>query len=339
MKRIYLLIIILITSCSHDNKYETLNNLKQENLLNLIISQNDLSFNLQTENNKINYEATVDEQNISSKVTIFNSENEIEHIINYSFNTNNEFWKLKQEKKVIEKAEEIISANLSNENIQAILNQLWEFNSGYSEKISTNSNPYLLSTINYNKSILASASRAIINNSECDCNIHPTSLIDKTNFSCQEEQFLEIGELKQILQDYLKENSETDESTSNLISYLNQSDEDSIRFDEYYSFFISKENYRRTLSNILNKNDEVQRRSGCSWYCVMGCGSSYGCCGNYSGCCLYRHVLCYVHDKICTQCTPRRFCLPGCKPDLQEETIEDGPIEEDDIIPDGKVKI
>jgi hypothetical protein len=44
-------------------------------------------------------------------------------------------------------------------------------------------------------------------------------------------------------------------------------------------------------------------------------GSDHGCCGNYSGPCYYWHPVCYVHDKICTNCTPRWFCFSGCVPD------------------------
>lgn len=44
-------------------------------------------------------------------------------------------------------------------------------------------------------------------------------------------------------------------------------------------------------------------------------GSDHGCCGNYDGNCLYFHPICYLHDKMCKNCTPRWFCLPGCKKD------------------------
>lgn len=44
-------------------------------------------------------------------------------------------------------------------------------------------------------------------------------------------------------------------------------------------------------------------------------GSDHGCCGNYDGDCLYFHPICYLHDKICQNCTPKWFCLPGCKKD------------------------
>jgi hypothetical protein len=44
-------------------------------------------------------------------------------------------------------------------------------------------------------------------------------------------------------------------------------------------------------------------------------GSSHGCCGNYSGPCYYWHPVCYVHDKMCSYCSPRWFCFSGCVPD------------------------
>lgn len=44
-------------------------------------------------------------------------------------------------------------------------------------------------------------------------------------------------------------------------------------------------------------------------------GSDHGCCGNYSGNCWYWHPACWVHDKMCSDCTPRWFCFSGCVPD------------------------
>lgn len=44
-------------------------------------------------------------------------------------------------------------------------------------------------------------------------------------------------------------------------------------------------------------------------------GSDHGCCGNYSGPCYYWHPVCWIHDKMCTDCTPSWFCLSGCQVD------------------------
>ena len=60
------------------------------------------------------------------------------------------------------------------------------------------------------------------------------------------------------------------------------------------------------------ENNMAASGCGVGWW---PSGSSHGCCGNYSGCCYYWNWKCYVHDKICTKCTPRWFCLSGCVPD------------------------
>lgn len=44
-------------------------------------------------------------------------------------------------------------------------------------------------------------------------------------------------------------------------------------------------------------------------------GSDHGCCANYSGPCYYWHPICWVHDKLCSDCKPGWFCFSGCVPD------------------------
>lgn len=43
-------------------------------------------------------------------------------------------------------------------------------------------------------------------------------------------------------------------------------------------------------------------------------GSACGCCGNYNGPCLVWSQVCLLHDMQCQKCTPRWYCLSGCKP-------------------------
>ncbi|MGY0427191.1 MAG: hypothetical protein ACWIPI_10265, partial [Polaribacter sp.] len=110
-----------------------------------------------------------------------------------------EFWKLKQEEKLMKKAKILVTKNFTEKNLKEILDGLFKFYSSYSQEISKNSNPFLLSSLSYHKSILSSAYRSISNNSECDCSVHPAFLIGKTNFNCQEEQFIKIDTLRKIL--------------------------------------------------------------------------------------------------------------------------------------------
>ena len=77
-----------------------------------------------------------------------------------------------------------------------------------------------------------------------------------------------------------------------------------------------------TIDNILSdKNpdnpNESEKAVSCAWWCPIGCGSDWRCCGNYSGCCFYRDLICLVHDAGCsyTQCQSRWLCFSGCVPD------------------------
>lgn len=118
------------------------------------------------------------------------------------------------------------------------------------------------------------------------------------------------------MSDYATENSPIDSKTLELISFLDTYTEETIRFDDYYSFYVDKNDFNLFVSNMITSS------GGCAWWCPLGCGSDHGCCGNYSGCCLYWHPGCYVHDKMCTNCKPEWFCLPGCKPDKPSTSLQ-----------------
>ncbi|TCC98322.1 hypothetical protein [Pedobacter hiemivivus] len=75
------------------------------------------------------------------------------------------------------------------------------------------------------------------------------------------------------------------------------------------------------IDNYVASHPENIDSSGSS--CLGGwwpSGSSHGCCGNYSGCCWFWRSSCYIHDKICTKCKPKWFCLPGCISDPDYES-------------------
>lgn len=183
----------------------------------------------------------------------------------------------------------------------------------------------LFSNLFFHKSILTTASRGIVNNGECECTPHPFHLGGKTYFLCTEDDYYDVDELKSILVQYQNEGNELFPEEVNLANYLNQTSEEQINFDKLNSFNYSKADYMAMLENIKeNSNPNLQGRGGCGWYCPIGCGSDHGCCGNYSGCCIYRHLACYVHDKICIDCEYEDFCLPGCKPGLVTVIISCG---------------
>ncbi len=64
-------------------------------------------------------------------------------------------------------------------------------------------------------------------------------------------------------------------------------------------------------ANNPNKFEGTVSSRGFAW----PIGSSHGCCGNYSGPCMFWHPVCHLHDALCSNCSPRWFCLSGCIPD------------------------
>lgn len=178
-----------------------------------------------------------------------------------------------------------------------------------------NKDTILISSLSYHKSIINSVLRSYSTNENCDCTVHPEYLIGKAFFNCQEEYFYQTDTLRNILESYGQE-YEIDSSTQNLINYLRTYSNEQIRFDDVYSFYVSKSNFNQFVIEMTNFYSRE-----CAWWCPLGCGSDHGCCGNYEGCCLYRHELCYIHDKLCTNCKPVKF-LPGCVPDKPQKNFE-----------------
>lgn len=234
--------------------------------------------------------------------------------INYNYDFTEAHWKIKQEKRVEEKAKELSKFKLDKEVLIQIEKSLLTFLEKNYFKINDKTNFEIIASLNFHKSIVLTNYRALVNNEECDCNIHPAYLADKTNFNCQEDQILQVTELKNILKKYKDDGNVIDIKTQNLIDYLGQTSKSNIDFEKYYSFYFTEIQFDN-FKNSFTENIIFETFGDCGWYCILGCGSDNGCCGNYSGCCLYAHPACYVHDRLCRNCTPAWFCGPACKPD------------------------
>lgn len=308
------LLFLVIFSCTNET-------FESQKYLELKADKNQLNFKINS-NEKISFISNLNNGKVTSSLN-FKSDNTT-YSIKYNIDVNISHWKLKQADKVILKSEELISKRIDSKTLSDLTNSLEIFYKDNYHTLSNNSDPILISMLNYYKSIFNVAKSSIENNNDCECTVHPAFLLEKINFNCQEEQYIDVNDLKSILNDYKVSNVSIDNSTENLIQFLDKTNKLQIRFDDYYSYYISKEDYNNTLTNFLNpvKSSQTVNRGDCAWWCPLGCGSDHGCCGNYSGCCLYIHVTCYVHDKLCTNCKPAWFCLSGCVPD---EEITDAP--------------
>lgn len=89
------------------------------------------------------------------------------------------------------------------------------------------------------------------------------------------------------------------------------------------SNYVSVYEFERELVNYtLNNPDKFEGAPSTFGY-KWPKGSDHGCCGNYDGDCYFFHPICYLHDKMCKNCTPKWLCLPGCKKDKPVQRIEE----------------
>lgn len=155
-----------------------------------------------------------------------------------------------------------------------------------------------------------------------ECLPHPGYILGRTFFWDQQDFLVDVNTVKGVFQAHpeLLNNAKG----KNLFAYINTIPSGTVSYDKIYSFSVQQDVYLESLQKIVVRNKAVasgidvnvaEAAGGCAWWCPLGCGSDWGCCGNYSGCCLYASLECYVHDAICTNCTPAWFCLPGCVPD------------------------
>ena len=309
-------VVIMIFACTRDSLVNENKSLEtkdgKSNMMARYNSANDtLSINIEDGNYKINLTGSIYENDVISNFQVIYGGN-IVFDIPYEFNVNDTHWRLQQHPKIILKAKNL--ANVSPQiiiDVQSILDKSVDYI--YSETLEVK-NTQLVSLVNYYNSILNTRIRANNENSDCDCKVNPEFILNKTFFNCQEDQFYEVSQLKQIISDY-STNNQLDSSTTALKSFLNNTSLQKINYETYYSFYVTPDNFDTFVNNVAQTNGD------CSSWCPLGCGSDHGCCGNYSGCCLYWDIHCYIHDKLCVNCTPSWFCLPGCKPDKPKKQV------------------
>lgn len=241
----------------------------------------------------------------SSENTIFS--------LSYSFDNSVDDWKYYEESKALLFATELKSLNLGIAELQKLNFML---DGAYGDLIyevnEQSLDMNLFSIIGYLKSAVASNIRALDTNSPVITGtLSPTFLVDKTFFTFQEDLKVDLTPLKSnigLLED--EASIYNNQSDLNLIEFIRTTNKDIVSYDEIYSFYVNKSTFKQHVSDrtTFNKKD-------CSKWCVIGCGTDWGCCSNYSGCCYFSSMTCLMHDLACIECTPAWFCFSGCVPD------------------------
>lgn len=296
------------TSITNDETNSKVFNSNQNAQSRIVNNQDSISYEINSSIYSITFSANKNVNLINSTLTIKKNSTFL-FDTSYDFNISENHWKLKQDVIVVSKANSLKNSNISEQDLKKIMEILNNNSEDFYNRFLETNDSYLVSAINFHKSILNTAISSIEKNTPCNCTVHPAFLLDKTFFNCQEEQYYDIGDLKIALNEYSQNNS-LDTGTINLINFLNSTTDTEIRFDDYYNFYVPKENFKYFIGSTISAAG-----GDCAWWCPLGCGSDWGCCGNYSGCCLFASPECWIHDAMCTKCKPAWFCLPGCKPD------------------------
>lgn len=320
-----ILISFTLHSCSVENEKISLND---DELIVENSDSNKLSLNQKFENTIFSYQATKSDNFINSHFKISSLDKKNIYETQYNLDLGESDYKLYQTDKVLNIANEI-DFGFEEDTYEAI-----DFNMNiFFKKVLENLNSdleikHLLSSLYFHNSIIRIKKRSKQNKSKvCKCTLHPSYLVEKTGFICQEDFLIP----KEIIIELINEKNESLMSKSEkdvfkeYITPLISNDKGVVSFDKFFTFFVSKERYESSLSLLKKSNNKKLSSKG---WCLLGQGSSHGCCGNYKGYCYYWHEACYVHDKLCKTCTPRWFCFSGCVPD-EIKTVK----EEDEKVP------
>ncbi|MBS7320375.1 MAG: hypothetical protein KIG55_02120 [Myroides sp.] len=321
MKKLVLLLSLFVFgtfySCNEDEKVKT----ETENTTNTIktLSVNDSirqAYKVVYENMVLN--VTLEKTDHEYKNTfVFKDTVDGQEFLNldYSFNNEKEGWKYDEQTKAIAFANELKDLNIGKPLLEKLNIMLKE---GYGELFyevhENNYNQELFSIFAYLDSAV-SANLRMINEEKTfiEGTISPSFLIGKSFFIFQEDFVVDLVHLRNNIDLLETEAANTGwQKDIDMVNFIKNSTQNNVTFDTLYSFYISKEDFKQHINDKI-----IFKKGDCSEKCVIGCGSDWGCCMNYTGCCYYSSVFCLWHDLKCTNCE-YLYCGPGCKPDGPE---------------------
>lgn len=316
MRKILLLlsfITIGLYSCNEDEKVKN----ETESNLNSLQARNandsiDQAYKIVYENRVL--EVSLEKvQNNYKNVFSYKKDGQLIFTLNYSFNNGEEGWKYDEQAKAITFANELKDLNIGRTELEKLNYMLDE---GYNDLFfyvgENNYNEDLFSILSYLNTAVNSNLRMIKEErNEIEGTMSPSFLVGKSHFVFQEDFIVDLDILRRNIGLLEAEALNTGWSQDiNMVNFIKNSTQASVTFDKLYSFYASKADFKQHIA------DKAAFKAGdCSKWCIIGCGSDWGCCSNYKGCCYYSSQLCFVHDLMCTECFSKELCGPQCKPD------------------------
>lgn len=255
---------------------------------------NGIDFSKTYNSHRYNFKSQLNGKVYNSEFTIFSDKNEIIYQSKFINDEALDNFKAKNNDNIIDIVKSI---KLSEENTLTIVKNLDDFLESMLDDFFSELNN--IKQLSFHYSILTTKNREF-KTKKCECTVHPGYLTDKTAFACMEDHVLNNSKI--IFE--IENNSDifNDNASRNLLIHLKKNTQGTTSFKDMYNFYYPLDKYKENISSKAAT-------------CLLGQGSSHGCCGNYSGCCYYINPICHIHDAMCSDCKPRWFCLPGCKPD------------------------
>ena len=304
------------------------NSCKDDKLENLLVDNKINLINNVTNNLKVSYktglyiifyesktlknttESTVSINKATDGIVVFKSE--------YTINTEFPAYRLASHQGVINEAEKV-KKSYSNEikNIKLIFEDFGKSLVNDTRLDFTSQN---IQSVFYHNSIINTAYRSTVKETDCGCTPHPDYILDEKGFWCQEDYMIDPAKL---LASIKNSNYKIRDGEINAFEYLNNNNNHSkISIDKISNLIEPKEKYLDRISKAyLAKTNELllQKHVNVAESCTQG--SDLGCCGNYSGCCLYWSLVCLEHDLACIDCD-HWYCGWQCTPTPHSKTIQ-----------------
>ena len=282
---------------------------------NTSFSQEKYTKSIKSDGNTITYDCSFQGNNYNSDFSIAIGDVNL-YTTSYSIDVSEKHYKLKQDNKILAIAKDfkqVIDVDNTCKQIDLLINQIFE-EKGF--------NPDMIQSVFFHRAILKAKQR-FLKEGMSDFLLHPGYFLNKTYFIDQRDYFIKTS----VIRDVINSNPDLfkDQSSQLLISYINSISDEEIPFEKFYSFYVDNKNFKTAVHNIANEispdkeqeSELEKKQKSCAWWCPMGCGTDWGCCGNYSGCCFFTAPICYIHDGGCSfsKCQPRWICFPGCRID------------------------
>ncbi|MEQ8908753.1 MAG: hypothetical protein RIC95_06145 [Vicingaceae bacterium] len=318
---------ILVVGCEKDVENSDkaqieINKLKIDNSkttwsFSAIEYDNKIEASFEDSNYEFHFTAEItDEDIIDTYFNITNTES-TNSILNVEFseNTNQEFYKLYTRNDLLSIANNILKTSLiSNEDFTYIVTSMdlfLEHLIDYSNGSFFQKQEYL--AFHFPLSIVKMVKRAVQeNHDECSCNTTSLYFEENAGFSCSQDMIYQV----ELVESYLY-NLDTvvykDSSFSVDPALLDSISNISINYINYYEL-------TQLIANLPH-GSVVQDSTSGALFSLCGLfgaqGSSIGCCGNYSGPCWGGcSMACLAHDLECWCCNSNYVpCLSGCVPE------------------------